>query len=110
MAEPRTKRAPKKEKDPDQPKRPLSAFMLFTNEKRDQVKADHPDIKFTEVGKKLGEMWGKLSDAEKEPYQNEYKKKKAVYDKEIEAYNKRKGVTPKKSRAKKAAADDDDEE
>lgn len=59
------------------PKRGLSAFMFFCNEKRPDVVKMNPELKFGEVGKKLGEMWRNLEDDKKEPY-----KQKAILDKE----------------------------
>jgi hypothetical protein len=43
----------------------ISGYILFSNAHRQEVKDANPDIKFTEVGKELGKMWGKLSDAQK---------------------------------------------
>lgn len=43
----------------------ISGYILFSNAKRDGVKEGSPDLKFTEVGKRLGEMWGELTDKEK---------------------------------------------
>ena len=42
--------------------------MLFSQEKRPGVKTSNPDLTFGGIGKKLGEMWRALSDAEKEKY------------------------------------------
>ena len=49
-------------------KKPLTGFMLFSQEHRAKVKEENPDITFGGVGKKLGEMWRALSDKEKEAY------------------------------------------
>lgn len=56
----------KKKKDPNAPKRGLSAFMFFSNDKREEIKAANPGIAFGQVGKKAGEMWNALSEKEKE--------------------------------------------
>ena len=72
----------KKKIDPDapfKPKKAKNAFMLFTAANREQVKTDNPDIKPTEISKKMGEMWGDLSDEDKEPYVEEAEKLKAEY-------------------------------
>jgi len=42
----RGKRAGKKVKDPNEPKKPLSAYLLFSGDKREQVKKEHPDATF----------------------------------------------------------------
>jgi len=72
----------KKKIDPDapfKPKKSKNAFMIFTAANREQVKADNPDIKPTDISKKMGEMWGDLSDEDKEPYVEESEKLKAEY-------------------------------
>ncbi|KAK5644541.1 hypothetical protein RI129_005841 [Pyrocoelia pectoralis] len=52
----------RKKKGKDEPKRPSSAFMLWLNEHREQIKGDNPGIKVTEIAKKGGEMWKELKD------------------------------------------------
>jgi len=42
--------------------------MLFSQEHREKVKKDNPDLTFGGIGKKLGEMWRALGDPEKEAY------------------------------------------
>jgi hypothetical protein len=59
------KKKGRKKKDPNKPKRAMSSFMFFANEKRQQVRDTNPDLKITEVGKRLGEMWKELSDGDK---------------------------------------------
>lgn len=44
------------------PKRPLSAYMLWLNEHRESIKAEHPGIKVTEIAKRGGELWRGLDD------------------------------------------------
>lgn len=39
-------KAAKTKKDPNAPKRPLSAYMIFATEKRPQVLKENPGIKF----------------------------------------------------------------
>jgi hypothetical protein len=46
----------------------ISGYILFSNEHRPSVNKSQPDLKFTEVGKRLGEMWGKLSDSQKQEW------------------------------------------
>lgn len=59
---PRKPRKSKKEKDSNKPKRPATAFMLWLNSARDQIKAENPGIAVTEIAKKGGEMWRELKD------------------------------------------------
>uniref|UniRef100_A0A336LU77 FACT complex subunit SSRP1 n=1 Tax=Culicoides sonorensis TaxID=179676 RepID=A0A336LU77_CULSO len=55
----------KKNKDSDAPKRPTTAFMLWLNETREQIKKDNPGIGVTEVAKKAGELWKDIKDKSK---------------------------------------------
>ena len=63
------KKKAKKEVDPDapvKPKKSKNAFMIFTAANREQVKADNPDIKPTDISKKMGEMWADLTNEEQQ--------------------------------------------
>ncbi|RWR78800.1 high mobility group B protein 1-like protein isoform X1 [Cinnamomum micranthum f. kanehirae] len=89
-----TKKLTKKEKaakkDPNKPKRPPSAFFVFLEEFRKVYKQEHPNVKAVSVvGKAGGEKWKSLSDAEKAPYEAKAAKRKADYEKQISAYNKK---------------------
>ncbi|MCJ1277439.1 Non-histone chromosomal protein 6 [Puttea exsequens] len=86
----------KKKKDPNAPKRGLSAYMFFANEQRDGVRAENPNITFGQVGKALGEKWKALTAKEKEPYEKKAKADKDRYESEKQSYN--------------AGDDDEDEE
>ena len=61
----------------------VSGYLLFSNENRDGVKKAHPDLKFTDIGKELGRMWGELSDSQK-----------AEWNQRATAANAANGVTP----------------
>jgi hypothetical protein len=47
------------------PKRPPTAYMMFTSERRQKAKEDNPHSTFGELGKILGELWAKLPDPQK---------------------------------------------
>ncbi|MCJ1357145.1 MAG: Non-histone chromosomal protein 6 [Icmadophila ericetorum] len=72
----------KKKKDPNAPKRGLSAYMFFANEQRDNVREENPGISFGQVGKVLGEKWKALSTKQREPYEAKAKQDKARYESE----------------------------
>jgi len=57
-------------KDPNAPKRPLSAYFTWLGENRVQVKADNPGMKHKDVTSKLGTMWNALDDAVKKEYKD----------------------------------------
>lgn len=49
------------------PKRPATAFVMFSNQHRQEVKDANPQLTMVEIAKKLGEMWrGMETDVRKE--------------------------------------------
>ncbi|KAF9508806.1 hypothetical protein BS47DRAFT_1320550 [Hydnum rufescens UP504] len=52
-------------KDPNAPKRPLSAFMFFSKDWRERVKSENPEASFADQGKLLGAKWKELDEEEK---------------------------------------------
>lgn len=83
------KKASRKKKDPDAPKRSLSAYMFFANENRDIVRAEHPGISFGQVGKLLGEKWKELDADAKSPYEKKAEEDKKRYEKQKQEYAKK---------------------
>ncbi|KAM0795993.1 high mobility group box domain-containing protein [Usnea florida] len=77
----------KKKKDPNAPKRGLSAYMFFANEQRDNVREENPGISFGQVGKVLGERWKALSGKQREPYEAKARTDKQRYEDEKASYN-----------------------
>jgi len=76
----------KKIKDPNAPKRPPNAFMLFSNEHRAEVRAQHPDEKMPAIAKILGEMWKALSDEDRAPLTERATELSAAYTEAKAAY------------------------
>ena len=69
----------KKLKDPDAPKRPLSAFILYCQDSRDKIKEANPEMKPSDVTRELGTTWKQLSDKTKSKYQKKADKLKEEY-------------------------------
>ncbi|XAR61533.1 hypothetical protein NMG60_11015985 [Bertholletia excelsa] len=91
----------KKQKDPNKPKRPSSAFFVFMEEFRQQYKEKHPNNKsVAAVGKAGGDKWKSMSEAEKAPYVAKAEKRKKEYEKKMDIY--------KKNLARGANAEEDD--
>lgn len=83
-------RKSRKEKDPNKPKRPPSAFFVFMEEFRKTFKEKNPNNKsVAAVGKAGGDKWKSLTEAEKAPYIQKAAKRKSDYDKNMAAYNKK---------------------
>merc|ERR1712130_288223 len=58
----------RKKKDPNAPKRPMSAYFLFMNATRPTVRKENPDASIGEVAKILGKMWGEIEPEDKAKY------------------------------------------
>lgn len=105
----------KRTKDPNAPKRALSAFFWFCQDERGKVKALNPELTVGEIAKELGKRWNEVSEDTKSKYEAMAAKDKARYEKEIKAYKtkKAKGSPPKVSpplMPPKKQSDDDEEE
>ncbi|KAJ9138525.1 hypothetical protein NKR19_g7822 [Coniochaeta hoffmannii] len=81
------KGARRAKKDPNAPKRGLSAYMFFANEQRENVREENPGVTFGQVGKILGERWKALSDKQRTPYEAKAAADKKRYEDEKQAYN-----------------------
>lgn len=95
----------------EKPKRPLSSFLLFSKEKRPELKGKDEYMKegkngktvndITKIAIKLGHLWGELTIEEKEPYNVEYKKDVKKYKKKLKVYQKAMKKSMKKAMKKK---------
>lgn len=57
-----------------------SAFFVFCSEYRPSVKQQYPGLSIGDCAKKLGEMWSKLTQSEKQPYEEKAQKLREKYD------------------------------
>lgn len=57
----------------ERPKRPLSAYMLWLNEHREQLKKENPGSKVTEIAKRGGELWRAIKDKTVRRYNYNFK-------------------------------------
>jgi HMG (high mobility group) box len=64
-AAPETKEKQKRVRDPDEPRRPHSAYLLFTNQARQDLSTQEPALRPAEVITKLAEMWSNLSETDR---------------------------------------------
>jgi len=78
----------KRAKDPNAPKKPQTAYFIFSSERRPQLKTLHPEKKITELAKLLGDEWKEKDESEKKTYQDKAKSEKEDYDKKFEEYKK----------------------
>lgn len=90
-------KAPKrkrKEQNPNMPKKPQTAYMIFSTKIRPKIKEENPDASFADLSRLIGKKWKSLSDKAKKPYTDEANKLKEAYLKE-----KSKHEQPKKKRS-----------
>merc|ERR1712124_7658 len=86
----KAKKVAKKPKDKNQPKRPMSAFMFFSNDMRPKVQAELGTSDFGPVAKKVSELWQNIDASTKAKYEAQNEKAKAKYAKALETYKKSK--------------------
>eukprot|EP00877_Chromochloris_zofingiensis_P013717 jgi/Chrzof1/859/Cz01g31190.t1 len=76
----------KEAKDPNAPKKPCNAFVLFCNDKREGVKRKHPDWSVTDIGTHLGAMWREASEFDKKVYFEQAEEDKERYNQAMADY------------------------
>jgi hypothetical protein len=64
----------------------MSAFLLFSQGRRNQVKDDNPGVKNTEISRLLGEIWRSSTDEEKKPFVDEEKALREKYKIDLAAW------------------------
>ena len=72
--------------DPNKPKGPKGAYMCFVQVARPKINAAHPDIKFADIAKMLGEQWKSMDPATRTGYEKMAEQDKERYQREIAAY------------------------
>ncbi|TQV99428.1 hypothetical protein V2A60_004904 [Cordyceps javanica] len=83
-----TKRKYRRHPKPDEnaPERPPSAYVLFSNKMREDLKSHN--LSFTEIAKLVGENWQNLDQAERESYENQANAAKDKYRRSLAEYKK----------------------
>ncbi|KAM9111999.1 SWI/SNF-related matrix-associated actin-dependent regulator of chromatin subfamily E member 1-related [Pangshura tecta] len=71
---------------PNGPKAPVTGYVRFLNERREQIRMQHPDLPFPEITKMLGAEWSKLQPMDKQRYLDEAEREKQQYMKELREY------------------------
>jgi len=96
----------RRKKDPNAPKRALSAFFWFCNDERPAIRAANPSYAVGDVAKELGRMWGEVDEAGKKKYVAMAEKDKERYARDMAAY--KSGAAP--AQAPEFDEDDDEED
>lgn len=58
----------KAKKDPNAPKRPLTAFLYFSQRVRPSLKEKNPEWRIAELSQELGRRWREMDDEARKPY------------------------------------------
>ena len=82
---------PKKEAPP--PKKPLSGYLLYCKDKREEFKAANPEAMMPELSKLMGAAWKALTEEESAPYHARAKEDKERYERECAEAGKGKDET-----------------
>ena len=98
--EKKEKRTKKAKKDKDAPKRAISAFFFYNQERREKLKKEQPNLDNKEIIKTMSAEWNKLSDDQKKPYIQKAEADKKRYEAEKKAYDAKKKGEGKKSAKK----------
>ncbi|PWN97460.1 hypothetical protein FA09DRAFT_319841 [Tilletiopsis washingtonensis] len=110
------KSAKKKERklnrDPNEPKRPPSAYLLFQNEVREDMRARHPDLVYADVLGKVSEAWKSLSDEQRKVYQDKTIESMAQWNANKKAYSEGtfNGITDYSNAGAAPAEEEDDDD
>jgi isopenicillin N synthase-like dioxygenase len=80
------KKKKKQKKDPNAPKRNQSAFFLYSNATRAQVREANPDLAFGQVAQEISKNFKALPDEEREYWNEKAAADKERYQREMAAY------------------------
>eukprot|EP00977_Amphora_coffeiformis_P018201 scaffold6301_cov165-Amphora_coffeaeformis.AAC.4 len=83
---PANKRTPK---DPSAPKRPMSAFLAFSNKRRAALKRQHPDATNADLSKMLSKTWKEAEPSLRQKYMDEEAELRSHYKVEMAKWRKK---------------------
>lgn len=76
----------KAKKDPNAPKRNMSAYFLYSIDARPTIKEQNPDASFGDIARLISSKFKELSEEEKAAWQEKADKDKVRYQREMAAY------------------------
>jgi len=86
----------------------MSSFMFFAHEKRPEVKEKYPDLKLTQIGKKLSEIWKTVPPEEKKVYEMKAASDKERFNNAMSHYKPIEEVTNRNESASSSSSSDSD--
>ena len=97
---PANKRTPK---DPSAPKRPMSAFLAFSNKRRAALKRQHPDATNADLSKMLSKTWKEAEPSLRQKYMDEEAELRQQYKVEMAKWRKKVAEEKKAERKEREA-------
>ncbi|KAF0550466.1 HMG-box [Gigaspora margarita] len=82
----RTGKRRRQNRDPNAPKRPRNAFLMYCQMQREQAKEENQNKGFQDVTRILSQRWKELPQEEKGQYYDMYKQERQRYEKEMSTY------------------------
>jgi hypothetical protein len=92
---------PPKEKDKDRVRRPMNAFMIYSQTARKAMAKYYPTLSYRKLSKALGKIWRVLDPAEKKPFIDEAQRLRILHKREHPDF---KFTSNKKRKAKRNVA------
>lgn len=77
----------KAKKDPNAPKKNMTAYFLYSMAARPKVKEDYPEAGFGDIAKIISKQYKALSDKERKKWEKKAIEDKERYQREMAAYN-----------------------
>lgn len=77
----------KKNKDPNAPKQPCTAYIFYSNTTRDRVREANPELSYNDIMKLIGQNFKALSPEERAPWNDKAAADKERYQKEMAEYS-----------------------
>jgi len=77
----------KTKKDPNAPKRNMSAYFLYSTFIRSQVKKENPSASFGDIARIISAQYKELSDKDKKKWEKKANEDKERYQQEMSTYN-----------------------
>lgn len=82
-------------KDPTAPKRNSSAFLLYSVQKRKEIKKKNPGLKTTDISCMLGKLWRGTTEEIKRPFVKREEIERKIYKEKMDAWKREKEVKDK---------------
>ena len=100
----------RKERDPNKPKRPQSAYNLFYQDKAQLFKEQNPNVPQKDIMSIIGPTWKECPPNEKAAYESKARDLKAEFDRKLQAYHAMKQADTAGNSSSGAYHNDEDDE